>query len=168
MTQRQLVVTGIILIAFISFGWIINANKSEYYTSKHIPPSFLEWLDNKFTKKNGFTSTLTVKESISGTVVKAVAKKGRVEGLQYYFTGIPGYYEYDSYIILENETGERLPVYFSPTRTKNMKVVLITGEQVPFSSLQKGDRVTIREEVDAQKDNRDDKNLIQLIVEIER
>lgn len=168
MTQRQLVVTGIILIAFIFFGWKINANKSEFYTSKHIPPSFLEWLDNKFVKKNGFTSTLTVKESISGTVVKAVAEKGRVEGLQYYYTGTPGYYEYDSYIILENKTRERLPVYFSPTRTKNMKVVLKSGEQVPFLSLQKGDRVTIREEVDVQKDNRDDKNLIQLIIEIER
>lgn len=135
------------------------------YAPRYVSISFTEWLDNKLQPGNTFVKSLTVTEIIEGTVESVGYKKGRIGGLKYYYTGSPGYYTYDSYVSIMHE-GKIVPIFFSPERTRKMKVFR-DGQQIPFDSIKQSEFIRLTEVLDIAKDNRDDANLIEIRIDIE-
>lgn len=137
--------------------------QTKNYTPRYTSNSFIEWLDNKL-KSGSVVKSLTVTEVIEGNIQNLGYVKGRIGGLQYYYTGSPGYYTYDSYITLVIDK-KVVPIYFSTERTRKMKVFR-NGEPIPFASIQSGEYIRLTEILDITKDNVNDGNLKEIRIDI--
>lgn len=158
--------TIITILVSVGVTLLYGRLQTNNFIPKYTTNSFIEWLDNKLQPSANIVTSLTITEEIRGKVQRVGYAKGQIGGLKYYYTGTPGFYNYDSFITLD-VNGRVIPVYFSPERTRQMKVFL-NGKQIPFTSILPNDHITLTEVIDVKRNNINDENLVKIQIEVER
>lgn len=128
--------------------------------------SNFEWLTYIGLTNKEFIKSSLISTTLTGTVVTTDTTPGKlpIEAKEY-FVGEKGFYQYGSTITIKTESGLERTFYFSPQRTKAMKVM--KGNVVKkFNDIVPGTKIEITETVDLAVPNPNDANLVSLTVKI--
>jgi hypothetical protein len=128
--------------------------------------SNFEWLTYIGLTNREFIKSSLISTTLTGTVVSAEATPGKlpIEAKEY-FVGEKGFYQYGSTITIKTDSGLERTFYFSPQRTKAMKIMKGNVNK-KFTDVVPGSKVEITETVDLAVPNPNDANLVSLTVKI--